>query len=84
MRVQVPMDVSVAEAVALVRTKCPASTPRDLMSLCVNPTRDYPEEFRSSPGFPFLDDAATIESCMELIRTSAVLYASCLRVKCVL
>jgi hypothetical protein len=74
MRVEVPCEATVAEATSLVSERCPAGTPRDLMGLCVNPTRSYPEEFRNSSSFPFFDENEKIEDCLDLIRISAMLY----------
>jgi hypothetical protein len=74
MHVKVPRDETVAEVTAVVASRCPAGTPRDMMGLCVNPTRVYPEEFRSSPSFPFLDENAQIESLREILRLSASVY----------
>ncbi len=73
-RVRVAREETVGSATERVAAQCPPGAPREAMGLCVNPTRTYPDAFRSAPTFPFLDETATVESCAELIAVSSLLY----------
>ena len=70
----VPCSHSVGQATQIVRDSCPPGCALDNMGLCVNPTRVYPEEFKQSAAFPFLDSQASLESQMPVLDLSVSLY----------
>ncbi len=51
---QLPLSHSIVQAMQLIAGSTDLSLSTTGIGLCVNPTRNYPEEFRTSPSFPFL------------------------------
>ncbi len=69
------MTHTIAQVLQLIMGNVDFHIAHDSMGLCVNPTRSgYPEAFKQSPLFPFLDANETVLMCVEVISISAVLY----------
>jgi hypothetical protein len=73
-KVEVPAANSVREALAIAQDHCPEGCPVEGMGLCVNPARSYPDVFRSSGAFPFLNLEAPLTSYRRVLEITSVLY----------
>lgn len=66
---------TIAQVLQLIMSNVDFHIAHDSMGLCVNPTRSgYPDAFKQSAMFPFLDNSETVLACVEVISISAVLY----------